>query len=259
MLRARRARREESQGAQVPESIVDRASSSDPEQEIVLADSVGVALLWCSKRSRPQSGWRSSCTTCSVHRSTRSRRLSADRSPRRSSLRAARGVAYTGARRVSDAKLGKQRELVEAFLAASRSATSTRWSRHSIRTPPCGPTRSSVRGASLVAKQAFAYSRANVRGSVRVVRVALVNGAVGLVVAAQGRLTMALTFKIARDKIAAIEVIRDRARLAASSSECSRRSGRPAAPMRRRAGQRIVSGVLVARTRHRLQGDDALP
>src|SRR3954452_2598640 len=46
MLRSRRARREESLDAvQVPEPIISRADGVDPEQEALLADSVGLALL----------------------------------------------------------------------------------------------------------------------------------------------------------------------------------------------------------------------
>jgi RNA polymerase sigma-70 factor (ECF subfamily) len=45
MLRARTARREESLDAQLSESLVSRAVEADPEQEALLADSVGLALL----------------------------------------------------------------------------------------------------------------------------------------------------------------------------------------------------------------------
>src|SRR6266508_237056 len=45
MLRARKARREEPLGAHVPEPIVSRADRIDPEHEVLLADSVGFALL----------------------------------------------------------------------------------------------------------------------------------------------------------------------------------------------------------------------
>src|SRR5215471_1024127 len=45
MLRSRQARREEPLEAHVPDPIVSRDSSLDPEQETLLADSVGLALL----------------------------------------------------------------------------------------------------------------------------------------------------------------------------------------------------------------------
>lgn len=45
MLRSRKARREEPLDAHVPEPIVSREDVIDPEQEALLADSVGLALL----------------------------------------------------------------------------------------------------------------------------------------------------------------------------------------------------------------------
>src|SRR5215475_9072480 len=45
MLRARKTRREEPLEAQIPEPILDRADGINPEQEALLADSVGLALL----------------------------------------------------------------------------------------------------------------------------------------------------------------------------------------------------------------------
>src|SRR5262245_36809705 len=45
MLRARQARREVPLGAHVPDPLVSRADGLDPEQEALLADSVGLALL----------------------------------------------------------------------------------------------------------------------------------------------------------------------------------------------------------------------
>src|SRR6266566_1732540 len=45
MLRSRKSRREESLEASVPEPITSPESGIDPEQEALLADSVGLALL----------------------------------------------------------------------------------------------------------------------------------------------------------------------------------------------------------------------
>jgi RNA polymerase sigma factor (sigma-70 family) len=45
MLQSRQSRREEPLGMHAPEPIVGREASSDPEQEALLADSVGLALL----------------------------------------------------------------------------------------------------------------------------------------------------------------------------------------------------------------------
>ncbi|MDQ0957753.1 DNA-directed RNA polymerase specialized sigma24 family protein [Streptomyces sp. B4I13] len=50
------------------------AESGDPEEEALLADSVGVALSSSWRRWPRPSAWRSSCTTCSPCRSTTSPR-----------------------------------------------------------------------------------------------------------------------------------------------------------------------------------------
>src|SRR5437660_2599115 len=45
MLRARKARREVPLGARVPDPVVSREDGAGPEQQALLADSVGLALL----------------------------------------------------------------------------------------------------------------------------------------------------------------------------------------------------------------------
>src|SRR5262245_40472602 len=45
MLRTRRARREEPLGVHLPDPILDHADGLSPEHEVLLADSVGLALL----------------------------------------------------------------------------------------------------------------------------------------------------------------------------------------------------------------------
>lgn len=45
MLQSRRSRREEREGTRVPDPIITRADEVDPEQQAILADSVGLALL----------------------------------------------------------------------------------------------------------------------------------------------------------------------------------------------------------------------
>src|SRR5437868_6569146 len=45
MLRSRRSRREDLIGPHMPDPIVSREDGLDPEQEVLLADSVGLALL----------------------------------------------------------------------------------------------------------------------------------------------------------------------------------------------------------------------
>ena len=102
----------------VPEPIVSREDELDPEQEALLADSVGLALLVVLETLAPRSGSRSCCTTCSPCPSTRS-------PPSWGAPRAARQLASRARRQVQgapvpDADLSRQREIVDAFFAAGR-------------------------------------------------------------------------------------------------------------------------------------------
>src|SRR3954463_247621 len=56
MLRARRSRREDYVGSWLPEPIVNYDDQLDPEQETLLADSVGVALLVVLEALSPAQG-----------------------------------------------------------------------------------------------------------------------------------------------------------------------------------------------------------
>ncbi len=71
MLRSRNVRREESFGAHVPDPVIGPDGGLQPEEEALLADSVGLALLVVLDTLTPARGWRSSSTTCSTCRSTR--------------------------------------------------------------------------------------------------------------------------------------------------------------------------------------------
>lgn len=121
-----------------------------------------------------------------------------------------------GAATVPDANLTRQREVVDAFLAASRGGefdallvvldpeVVLRADRAAV---PVGASRE-VHGAPAVAKQALASS-----GRARFAQAALVNGAVGVVVAPRGRLFLVLGFTITRGKIVEIDVVADPERL----------------------------------------------
>ena len=113
---------------------------------------------------------------------------------------------------VPDEMVARQREVVDAFLAAARDGdfgallevldpeVVLRNDRAVAGAPP------EVRGAQEVARGA-------IRGGARAARPALVDGAVGVVVAPRGRLLMVLGFSIRRGKIFGIEAIADPARL----------------------------------------------
>jgi DNA-directed RNA polymerase specialized sigma24 family protein len=50
MLRSRRARRKEVSNVHVPDPVVTLGNGVDPEQEALVADSVGLRCSWCSTR-----------------------------------------------------------------------------------------------------------------------------------------------------------------------------------------------------------------
>jgi hypothetical protein len=117
-----------------------------------------------------------------------------------------------GAATVPDANLTRQREVVDAFLAASRAA-STRYSRPSTQTLCSEPTArpsgdGSIEGRPRAAAVAESFSR-----RARAAQPALVNGAVGLVWATRGRPPVVFGVPVTHGKIAEIELVADLERL----------------------------------------------
>jgi RNA polymerase sigma-70 factor (ECF subfamily) len=212
ILRSRASRREEPLTPDAPEPVASGASGASPEEEALLADSVGLALLVVLDRLTPAERLAFVLHDMFaipfeeigpiVGRSAEAARQLASRARRR-----VRGGA------APSTNLVHQREVVEAFLAALRGGDFE--GLLAVLDPdlvvradmPGAP--GEIRGAAVWAKGAVAYGH-----MARVVRPALVNGAIGLVMAPRGRLSRALTFTIANGKITAIEVIGNRGRLA---------------------------------------------
>jgi RNA polymerase sigma-70 factor (ECF subfamily) len=216
MLRSRKARREEPLDANVPEPIANREGRTDPEHEALLADSVGLALLVVLDRLTPAERLAFVLHDMFAVPFDEIARI-VGRSPtatRQLASRARRRVR--GAATVPAADLSRQRDVVDAFLAALRSGdldallavldpdVVVRADEAAAR--PGAPRE--VRGARAWAKQALAFSR-----GARAARPALVNGAVGVVVAPRGRLFRVLSFTVVRGKIVQVDVIADPARL----------------------------------------------
>ena len=212
MLRSRRSRREEPLTPDAPEPIATGTGGSSPEQEALLADSVGLALLVVLDRLAPAERLAFVLHDMFavpfeeiapiVGRSTEATRQLASRARRR-----VRGEAAAPA-----PDLVRQRDVVDAFLAALRGGDfegllAVLDPDLVVRADIPGGV-SEVRGAAIWAKGAVAYGH-----MARLVRPALVNGAIGLVLAPRGRLTRALAFEFANGKITKIEVIGDAARL----------------------------------------------
>ena len=133
MLRARRSRREDYVGSWMPEPIVAIDDGPTPEDEALIADGVGLALYVVLETLAPPERLAfvlhdmfavpfDEIATI-VGRSREAARQLASRARRR----------VQGARPEPDVELSEQRRVIDAFLAASRTAISTRCSRSSIR------------------------------------------------------------------------------------------------------------------------------
>ncbi len=214
MLRSRQSRREEPFTPDAPEPVATGTRGSSPEQEALLADSVGLALLVVLDRLTPAERLAFVLHDMFavpfeeiapiVGRSAEATRQLASRARRR--------VRGGGA---PDPDLVRQREVVEAFIAALRAGDFEGLLavldpdlvvRADMPVPAGAPTE--IRGAAVWAKGAVAYGHL-----AQLTQPALVNGAIGVVVAPRGRLVRALRFTIANGKITEIEVIGNPARL----------------------------------------------
>jgi len=214
MLRSRKSRREEPLEASMPEPITSREDGVDPEQEALLADSVGLALLVVLDTLSPAERLAFVLHDIFavpfeeiapiVERSPTATRQLASRARRR----------VRGTTTVRDRDLTARREVVDAFLAASRAGDFDALLAvldpdvvfRADRTAASAGAPEEVRGASAVARQFSGRAQGGARS-------ALVNGAVGVVVAPRGRLFLVLRLTIRHGKIVGIDAVADPAHL----------------------------------------------
>jgi RNA polymerase sigma factor (sigma-70 family) len=209
MLQARKTRREDPAGSQLPEEIAASADGAGPEHQAVLADSVGLALLvvldtlTAAERLafvlHDMFAMPFEEIAPIVERTPAAARQLASRARRR-----VQGVAP-----VLDADQARQGEIVDAFLTAARNGDFEALLKL---LDPDVVVRSNgatvVRGAAAVAGRALTFSR------YAQVKLALINGAVGAVHAAEGRPIGLTAFTVAGAKITAIDLIDDPGRIA---------------------------------------------
>jgi len=202
-LRSRRHRREE------PLELVVTAGEPDPAQEVLLADSVGLALQVVLAQLTP--GERLAFVLHDlfdvpfgeiagiVGRTPAATRQLASRARRR-----VRGAEIPDA----DPDRQRQRKVVEAFYAAAYTANFDALVR--VLDPDVvlrtDQPASIVRGAKAVAEQARAPQGGNLRSI-------LVNGTMGALITINGRPNAVMVFTVADDKIVRIDVIRDTERV----------------------------------------------
>jgi RNA polymerase sigma factor (sigma-70 family) len=217
MLRSRRARREgELPEARVPDPVVTLSDTVDPEQEALLADSVGLALLVVLDALGPAErlafvlhdvfGVPFADIATALDRSEPAAQQLASRARRR--LRNAPEP---------DRDLARQRPVVDAFFAASRDGDFD--ALLELLDPDVelridgGVLRAEaslvLHGAGAVAAHTATYSNLY-----PFVRPALVNGAAGAIVAPRGRLVSVMGFTVSVGKITAIDALVDPERLA---------------------------------------------
>jgi RNA polymerase sigma-70 factor (ECF subfamily) len=223
MLRTRRSRREDYVGSWLPEPIVSIDDSATPEDEALIADSVGLALLVVLETLSPSERLAfvlhdmfavpfDEIATI-IGSSPAATRQLASRARRR-----VRGVPLS-----EDADLSQQRELVSAFLAASRAGdfdgliavldpdvvfrADTGLGSRRARPP--------VEGAEAVALRVLEQGTP----LAALARPAVVNGGAGLVVGVPGRPIAVVSFTIAAGRIAAIDLITDRLKLTRVEAE----------------------------------------
>jgi RNA polymerase sigma factor (sigma-70 family) len=216
-LKSRHSRAEEPLGPHVPDPIVSPEDGVNPEHEALLADSVGLALLIVLDALSPAGRLAFVLHDMFavpfdeiapiIERSPAATRQLASRARRR----------VQGATPFPDADLRSQREIIDAFLAASRDGdfealialldpgVALRTDAGAVLP---GASRL-VRGAASVAQQTVTFTRSRTGEA----KPALVNGTAGVVWASQGRPFSVVGFTVRRGRIAEIDVLADPARL----------------------------------------------
>ena len=217
-LRERRARREEYLGSWLPEPIVRVDTDGDPEEEALLADSIGTAMLVVLETLTPAErlafvlhdmfGVPFDDIAEIAGRTPAAARQLASRARRR----------VQGATPRSDPDLATQRRVVDAFLAASRSGDFEALLEvldpdvvFRIDAGGVGPrAREPIVGAETVARRVLARGRP----FAGLARPAVVNGAAGLVLVREGKRPISVVgFTIADGLIASIDLVVDARKL----------------------------------------------
>jgi RNA polymerase sigma-70 factor (ECF subfamily) len=217
MLRARKSRHEVYPDTYIPDPIVRPEDGGDPEQEALLAESVGLALLVVLETLPPAErlafvlhdtfGVPFDEIAPIVGRTPTATRQLASRARRR----------VQGATVDTDANSVQQRAVVDAFFAAARGGNFE--ALISVLDPDVvlrsdgGTARPGasafVCGASAVAKRALMFSQ-----PAALLRPVSVNGTVGVLVIARNQPFAIMAFTVKDGKVAAINVLADPQRIA---------------------------------------------
>ena len=208
LLRGRKARQEELAGSWLPEPVVRIDTEGDPEDEALLADSVGIAMLVVLETLTPAEriafvlhdmfGVSFDEIGPIVSRTPAAARQLASRARRR----------VRGATPRTDPDLAAQRKVVDAFLAAARVGDFEALLRVLdpdvvLRVDTRTGDRAPVHGAEHVAERLLTRGRP----FAPLARPAIVNGAAGAIVMPGRRPVAVVGFTIVGDRITAIDLM----------------------------------------------------
>jgi RNA polymerase sigma factor (sigma-70 family) len=217
MLRSRNSSREDYVGSWLPEPIVTIDHSATPEEEALIADSVGLALLVVLETLSPSERLAFVLhdmfavpfdeIAAIIGKSPAGARQLASRARRR----------MRGAPLSEDVDIELKRELIDAFVAASRAgdfdALVKVLDRDVVFRADAGRdsarARGPIHGAEAVARRVLQEGRP----FAGLARRALVNGSAGLVIGKPGRPIAVVSFTITHDLITAIDLITDHSKL----------------------------------------------
>ena len=214
MLRSRKTRGEQPLDAR-PTDPASAPEWSDPEQEALLADSVGLAMLVVLEKLTPAERLAFVLHDMfavpfddiapMIGRTSDAARQLASRARRR----------VQGSDPVPNPSLGQQREIIDAFIAAARGGdfdalVAVLDPDVILRADSGSGAPAFVRGAHQVASGAVAFRRTGSES-----RPVLVNGAVGIVALMEGRTVSVFEATFVNGRIATIDIVADPERAAA--------------------------------------------
>lgn len=210
MLRSRKAKHEEFMNEALPEVFANSEDRYNPEQEALLAESVGLALLVVIDKLNPAE--RIAFVLHDIFAMPFNEIApivgKSELAARKLASRARQKVR--GKEMSSQVDLDRQRILVDAFLAAAyagdfNSLVAVLDPDVVLRDDRETGTRTETRGALTLAKK--------VAGRAKAAQVAIVDGCIGAIVAPNGKLIYVIQFTIKDEKIAEVDLISDAARL----------------------------------------------
>lgn len=206
MLRSRKARREEFMDESLPEISANSEDRYNPEQEALMADSVGLALLVVLDKLNPSE--RVAFVLHDVFAVPFSEIApivgKSELATRKLASRARQKVR--GNESNSQADLDRQRKLVDAFLAAAYAGDFD--SLLAVLDPDVVLRDDRETGVRTETRGALALAN-KVAGRAKAAQVALVDGCIGAIAAPGGKLLYVIQFTIKDGKIAEVDLISD--------------------------------------------------